>query len=649
MTLLPHDAFDFDESSTGFLPIYSVRRPPTRFLFAAAVAFREPTQQSGSHTNIPSEEEKRHQIIRASLSRRAKGGGGRDHPLHGADRSEQRRGRRARRRCGRGRRGRGRRGTSSSAPAPRPASTTSRTCSPASSTPARRPAPPTPSSSRRSSTRCSASGAPSSASRPPPPPSRYENNNRDPSDPPSETPRPPQLAPAEEEDDATSKLVEQKPRPSANQAHKHAQGDHDMKPEPHEEAIADPVTVAQQPTSLGPGVVATGGEVLTPATAVFHDQMYYVNQELSVEDFLYDDDYKINLPGSNPEILNNLEGIGHQEYLQFNLPQELPPNAYLDMNNYGQNAGDGFLHMSDLLTTMSPAPASFLRPKCALWDCPRPAQGSERWQDYCSMYHAELAVKEEGPPGTMPVIRPRGIDLKDGPLFAALSAKIQGKHVGVPVCEGAATTKSPWNAPELFDLYIFEGESMREWLFFDKPRRAFDSGNRKQRSLPDYNGRGWHESRKQVMKDFGGLKRSYYMDPQPSSSYEWHLYEYEINDRDAFALYRLEFKSSEAKKSAKSKFTCSPLIEIQQQMVRLSADGPVENKRTARARTQDVSTNVYPVQNNTAQANAPDAYQAASQADQMTFLNGSVVYGPHLPYGYSTEGGDFYWNSNDGA
>ncbi|KAM3351416.1 hypothetical protein ACQJBY_023411 [Aegilops geniculata] len=469
------------------------------------------------------------------------------------------------------------------------------------------------------------------------------NNNRDPSDPPSETPRPPQLAAAEEEDDATSKLVEQKPRPSANQAHKHPRGDQDMKPEPREEAIADPVTVAQQPPSLGPGVITT------PATAGFHDQMYYVNQELSVEDFLYDDDYKINIPGSNPEILNNLEGIGHQEYLQFNLPQELPPNAYLDMNNYGQNAGDGFLHMSDLLTTMSPAPASFLRPKCALWDCPRPAQGSESWQDYCSMYHAELAVKEEGPPGTMPVIRPRGIDLKDGPLFAALSAKIQGKHVGVPVCEGAATTKSPWNAPELFDLYIFEGESMREWLFFDKPRRAFDSGNRKQRSLPDYNGRGWHESRKQVMKDFGGLKRSYYMDPQPSSSYEWHLYEYEINDRDAFALYRLEFKSSEAKKSAKSKFTCSPLIEIQQQMVRLSADGPVENKRTARARTQDVSTNIYPVQNNSAEANAPDAYQAASQVDQMTFLNGSVVYGPHLPYGYSTEGGDFYWNSNDGA
>uniref|UniRef100_A0A0D9V5R2 Transcription factor VOZ1 n=1 Tax=Leersia perrieri TaxID=77586 RepID=A0A0D9V5R2_9ORYZ len=487
-------------------------------------------------------------------------------------------------------------------------------------------------------------------------------NNRELSDPPSETLRMLQLAAAEEEDDATSKLVEQQHQQSANQAHHgHAQGGQEMKPEPPEEAVAAPADLAaaaaQQQQSPGYGVLLNGGGMLAPAAAaaaaaVFHDQMYYVNQELTVEDFLYDDNYKMYLSGSSPDVLNNLEGTGQLEYPQFNLTQELPPNAYLDMSNCGQSAGDAFLHMSDLLTTMSPAPTAFLRPKCALWDCPRPAQGSERWQDYCSMYHADLAVKEEGPPGTMPVIRPRGIDLKDGPLFAALSAKIQGKHVGIPVCEGAATAKSPWNAPELFDLYIFEGESIREWLFFDKPRRAFESGNRKQRSLPDYNGRGWHESRKQVMKDFGGLKRSYYMDPQPSSSYEWHLYEYEINDCDAFALYRLEFKSSDAKKTAKSKIACNPLNEIQQQMVRLSADSPVEIKRSARSRTKanqnDINSNIYSVQNTTAQGSVPNTYQAVSQVDQMTYLNGNVVYGPHLPYGYSTERSDFYWNSNDG-
>ncbi|KAL5227747.1 hypothetical protein ABZP36_016012 [Zizania latifolia] len=485
-------------------------------------------------------------------------------------------------------------------------------------------------------------------------------NNRELSDPPSETLRLLLLAAAEEEDDATSKLVEQQHPQPANQSHGHAQGVQDMKPEPREEAVVAPaaVTVAQQPQPQpqppGLAVLANGGGVLAPAAAaVFHDQMYYVNQELTVEDFLYNDSYKMYLPGSNPDVLSNLEGTGQMEYPQFNLPQELLPNVYLDMNNCGQSAGDVFLHMSDMLTTMSPAPTAFLRPKCALWDCPRPAQGSERWQDYCSMYHADLAVKEEGPPGTMPVIRPRGIDLKDGPLFAALSAKIQGKNVGIPVCEGAATAKSPWNAPELFDLYIFEGESIREWLFFDKPRRAFESGNRKQRSLPDYSGRGWHESRKQVMKDFGGLKRSYYMDPQPSSSYEWHLYEYEINDCDTFALYRLEFKSCDAKKTAKSKLACNPLNEIQQQMVRLSADSPMENKRSARSRKKanpnDINNNIYSVQNTTVQASIPNAYQAVSQVDQMTYLNGNVVYGPHLPYGYSTERSDFYWNSNDGA
>uniref|UniRef100_A0A804N474 Transcription factor VOZ1 n=1 Tax=Zea mays TaxID=4577 RepID=A0A804N474_MAIZE len=256
---------------------------------------------------------------------------------------------------------------------------------------------------------------------------------------------------------------------------------------------------------------------------------------------------------------------------------------------------------------------------------PTPAVGSERWHDYCSMYHADLAVQEEGPPGTMPVIRPRG----------------------------AATAKSPWNAPELFDLYIFEGESIREWLFFDKPRRAFVSGNRKQRSLLDYGGRGWHESRKQAMKDFGGLKRSYYMDPQPSNSYEWHLYEYEINECDAFALYRLEFKSSDAKKTVKSKLVCNPMNEIQQQMVRLSANSPVDNKRTARGRPHanptDVDTNIYSVPNTTAQANVPNAFQPGSEVDQMTYLNGSVVYGPHLSYGYSTERSYFYWNSADGT
>jgi len=406
-------------------------------------------------------------------------------------------------------------------------------------------------------------------------------------------------------------------------------------------------------------------------------QVYYIDHDLSIDDFLQDDDYKINLPGSNEDHFNNLDGLGPLEHQQFDLPLDLPPESYADANNPEQNTGDVFVHMSDLLTTIWPSPSQYLGPKCVLWDCGRPVGGSEDSGDYCNPYHAGLALNDDGLLGTRPVMRPRGIDLKDGPLFTALIAKVQGKNVGIPVCGGAATSKSPWNAPELFDLSLLEGESLREWLFFDTPRRAFESGNRKQRSLPDYNGRGWHESRKQVMKDFAGLKRSYYMDPQPSSSHEWHLFEYEINASDALALYRLEYKSSDSKKGAKSKLASSSLTEIQQQMVRLTADSPVENKRTARSKPKanhkDTNAKAFAHVNTPSQVNSSNAYQAAPQVNQMTFLNENVVYGPHLPHsenviygphlphsenimygphlphGYSAEGSSFFWNRRDGT
>jgi hypothetical protein len=63
------------------------------------------------------------------------------------------------------------------------------------------------------------------------------------------------------------------------------------------------------------------------------------------------------------------------------------------------------------------------------------------------MYHADLVVQEEGPLGTMPMIRPRGIDLKDAPCLLLLVQKSKEKNVRIPICEGAATAKSPWNAP----------------------------------------------------------------------------------------------------------------------------------------------------------------------------------------------------------
>lgn len=189
------------------------------------------------------------------------------------------------------------------------------------------------------------------------------------------------------------------------------------------------------------------------------------------------------------------------------------------------------------------------------------------------------------------------------------------------------------------------------------------------------------------MKDFGGLKKSYYMDPQPSSNYEWHLFEYEINDSNTLALYRLEFKASDPKRSVKSKLGSSSLNEIQQQMVKLSANSPVDNKRGARSKTKatqkDTNVNTYPALKATNQAGASNAYETvplnipnqasasnayqtvapsipnqdstsnayedASQVDPMSFLNDNVVYGPHLPYGYPDGKSDFYWNPSSGT
>lgn len=270
-----------------------------------------------------------------------------------------------------------------------------------------------------------------------------------------------------------------------------------------------------------------------------------------------------------PNLVQGLEVISRLEGGQINFHQDYIPAAQPIFTLTGEEETSPVFNGPQ--PGLCPPPAAFLGPKCALWDCSRPAQGTKWCQDYCSDFHMSLA-SNEGAPGMRPVLRPGGIDLKDGPLFAALSAKTQEKAVGIPECEGAATAKSPWNAHELFDMYVLEGESMREWLFFDKPRRAFESGNRKQRSLPDYSGRGWHESRKQVIKDFGGLKRSYYMDPQPYTQFEWHLYEYEINDCDACALYRLELKMICSKKNTKGKVGGDPLVDLQHQLGKLSAE-----------------------------------------------------------------------------
>ncbi|CAN1351490.1 Transcription factor VOZ1 [Linum perenne] len=250
---------------------------------------------------------------------------------------------------------------------------------------------------------------------------------------------------------------------------------------------------------------------------------------------------------------------------QFNLAEGIDYVLPVD-----PNANEGFKKNTEPSTPsyVSPPASAFMGPKCALWECTRPAQGSESSKDYCSSLHRDVAVSDGGP-GRPPIVRPKGIGVKDNFLFDALTARIQGKDVGIPQCAGAASERSPWNASDLFDISLFKEETIREWLFFDEPRRAYDSGSRKQRSLPDYKGRGWHESRKQVMAP-GCQKRSYYMDPQPTSSHDWHLFEYQVEtggDDASCALYKLEYKV--AKKAS--------VADLQMKMDRLTADGTPDN------------------------------------------------------------------------
>ncbi|KAE8668217.1 Transcription factor VOZ1 [Hibiscus syriacus] len=331
----------------------------------------------------------------------------------------------------------------------------------------------------------------------------------------------------------------------------------------------DATSALKGPPVLKPEV---DDQSLNPGNLPLIPEDYYVNHELQEQSFQGFDLCKVST-SANADMNYQLD---HTFYLQQEFDHGLPivANATED---YVKDASP------NILSNIAPPPSAFMGPKCALWDCTRPAQGSDWYHHYCSSFHATLAVNED-PPGTTPILRPGGTSLKDNLLLDAVRAKAQGKNVGIPQCEGAATMKSPWNATELFDLSLLEGEIIREWLFFDKPRRAFESGNRKQRSLPDYFGRGWHESRKQVMKEFEGQKRSYYMDPQPAGKYEWHLFEYEIYGCDAFALYRLELKLVNQKKSPKVKVPKDSLADLQKKMGRLTAEVPGDGKSAGKGK-----------------------------------------------------------------
>lgn len=74
------------------------------------------------------------------------------------------------------------------------------------------------------------------------------------------------------------------------------------------------------------------------------------------------------------------------------------------------------------------------------------------------------------------------------------------------------------------------------------------------------------------------------MDPQPMGNFEWHLYEYEINKYNACALYRLELKRADGKKSPKGKLGNDSVADLQKQMGRLTAEFPNEKQRIVKGR-----------------------------------------------------------------
>ena len=181
-------------------------------------------------------------------------------------------------------------------------------------------------------------------------------------------------------------------------------------------------------------------------------QEFFVSQEPPDYGFLGAERYKSSLlTGVHHAASNYLEGNTDFDYQQFTVHQELQHNVYIGFEASRQNGGDVVPLISEFIPAICPPPSAFLRPKCALWDCPRPAQGSEWYQDYCSSFHATLAL-HEGPPGMTPVLRPGGIDLKDGPLFAYSKRSI----MGIP-------TMYPWRRKGRSHPHFFWDGKIGKW------------------------------------------------------------------------------------------------------------------------------------------------------------------------------------------
>nr|KAJ0211947.1 hypothetical protein LSAT_V11C400177230 [Lactuca sativa] len=309
----------------------------------------------------------------------------------------------------------------------------------------------------------------------------------------------------------------------------------------------------------------------------------------------------------SPSGVNNTDITNQLDYFSFDLPHDFEQNFFTGIDGMGlctRGEDTSSPQITTFLPTLSPPPSAFLGPKCALWDCPRPAQGwcSDRpvqgwFPDYCSSLHAAIA-QNEGRFGMTPVIRPKGIELKDTLLLLPLVQKHKGKML-----EFLNVKELPLQSPHGMPLscLIFRGKQYVSGcsLISQEGHLRVETEN-KDHSLITTGVVGY-ESRKQVINESGWLKRSYYMDPQPMKFLEWHLYEYEISKCDVCALYRLELKLVDGKKSPKGKIANDSLADLQKQMGRLTAEFPLDNsynnKRKGKGNLKDKSggATVYPM------------------------------------------------------
>ena len=75
------------------------------------------------------------------------------------------------------------------------------------------------------------------------------------------------------------------------------------------------------------------------------------------------------------------------------------------------------------------------------------------------------------------------------------------------------------------------------------------------------------------------------MDPQPSNDQDWHLFEYEVNNSDACALYRLELKFGCVKKSPNGKVS-NEVADLQKKMGKLTAEVATDGADNAKGKAK---------------------------------------------------------------